>query len=81
MGAAPPTWWCPICQRFRGFPAGTNPMLLMMVIQRYQDEWGIGDYRIDSADVSNALPRFLSEGPCPHDPFAAVLNRFDMKLK
>lgn len=56
-------------------------MLLMMTIQRYQDDWGIGDYRIDSADVSNALPQFLSEGPCPHDPFAAVLNRFDMKAQ
>ena len=92
MGASAPPWWCPICLkiRFDKIPLGINeatpsPMAasfgLMVLLQEYQNKWGIGDYRIDSADADSAMAAMVSGDTCTCDPYLSTLNRNSLTLR
>lgn len=47
----------------------------MVLLQEYQNKWGIGDYRIDSADADSAMAAMVSGDTCTCDPNLCTLNR------
>ena len=86
MGMSAPPWWCPICLkiRFDKIPIGKyentpGPMAagfgLIVLLQEYQNKWGMGDYRIDSADADSAMAAMVSGDTCTCDPNLCTLNR------
>ena len=86
MGMSAPPWWCPICLKIRfdkiligdmGPPTDTMAASfgLMVLLQEYQNKWGIGDYRIDSADADSAMAAMVSGDTCTCDPNLCTLNR------
>jgi hypothetical protein len=86
MGMPAPPWWCPICLKIKydeikigdvGPPSNIGPASfgLMALLHDYQSKWGMGDYRIDSADADSALAAMVSGDTCTCDPNFCTLNR------
>ena len=82
MGRSAPPWWCPICLKIKygkikGSPSniGEASFALMILLRNYQKRWGMGDYRIDSADADSAIAAMVSGDTCLCDPNLCTLNR------
>lgn len=86
MGMPAPPWWCPLCLKIRyeeikiagrGPPTNTTQAIfgVMALLQDYQNRWGIGDYRIDSADADKAVADITSGDTCQCDPYECTINR------
>ncbi len=86
MGMPAPPWWCPLCLKIRydeiklggrGPPTnlGQASFGVMALLQAYQNQWGMGDYRIDSADADSAMAAMVSGDTCVCDPNLCTLNR------
>jgi hypothetical protein len=86
MGMPAPPWWCPLCLKIRydeiklggrGPPTniGQASFGVMSLLQAYQNQWGMGDYRIDSADADSAMAAMVSGDTCVCDPNLCTLNR------
>ena len=85
MGMPAPPWWCPLCLKIRydeiklggrGPPTniGQASFGVMSLLQAYQNQWGMGDYRIDSADADSAMAAMVSGDTCVCDPNLCTLT-------